>query len=252
MPIYSRHNLYQGVNAHLQSQLQTIGEAPATWESFHFNHITDMARELNRILPDGYRAVAEQSLQITPSNSDFPSVVIYQDAPNYHPQLGRAITRLELLSPANKKRGSHYPAYSRNRRIALRGGMPLVEIDYLHESQSPILGIPHYPDEAQSYAYHITVNDPRQANQHVQDYGFGVDEPFPRIPIPLADTEQVILDLNQVYPNTFYDYRWGDQIDYASLPERFDTYHPTDQARIQAMMKQIQTAHQHGHDLRFR
>jgi len=61
MPIRLRNNPYRGVNAHLQSYLQT---APSEWVSFHAEHITDLRRQLSRQLPAGYYARSEKSLQL--------------------------------------------------------------------------------------------------------------------------------------------------------------------------------------------
>jgi hypothetical protein len=64
MPIHAPQNLYPGVNAHLNSFLQQEGGG---WESFHAEHIIDLRRVLAPALPEGYYAVAEKSLQITPT-----------------------------------------------------------------------------------------------------------------------------------------------------------------------------------------
>lgn len=67
MPIYSATNLYPGVNAHLNSFLQTTDGA---WHSFHAAHIIDLARTLRAMLPDGYLIIEEQSMQIAVFNLD--------------------------------------------------------------------------------------------------------------------------------------------------------------------------------------
>jgi hypothetical protein len=81
-------NPYPGINAHLNSLLQTPGtiEQPSMWPSFHSRHITYIADDLNSHLPTHYLAFSEQSLQI--ENLDFggirsilsprPDVAIFQ------------------------------------------------------------------------------------------------------------------------------------------------------------------------------
>lgn len=64
MPIHSDKNLYPGINPHLNSLLQN---EPGAWESFHADHVTDLARGIDRVLPPGYFARAEKSLQVSES-----------------------------------------------------------------------------------------------------------------------------------------------------------------------------------------
>ncbi len=61
MPIHARKNFYQGVNAHLHSYFQQEGG----WESFHAAHIVHLLEAIQELLPDGYRAFAEKSLQLS-------------------------------------------------------------------------------------------------------------------------------------------------------------------------------------------
>jgi hypothetical protein len=171
------------------------------------------------------------------------AVVIYQQAESgQHSLLGNPITRIELLSPANKVGGSYYYAYLRRRREALIGGLPLVEIDYLHESRPPVFGLPAYPNDPRAYPYHVIISDPRlpPTVKAVRAYGFGVDAPIPAVNIPLAGNEVAALALHEVYHFTFKAGRWGDQVDYALEPERLHTYSPADQQRIRDRMAALQ------------
>src|SRR5258708_2239512 len=59
--ILSNHNQYKGVNVHLQSRLQ---ETNSGWSSFHDQHIHEIARALNRLLPPNYYASTKESMQI--------------------------------------------------------------------------------------------------------------------------------------------------------------------------------------------
>lgn len=58
-------NPYVGVDAHLNSLLQTPGtvEQPAIWPTFHFSFVANMVNALNTQLPANYIAFGEQSLQ---------------------------------------------------------------------------------------------------------------------------------------------------------------------------------------------
>lgn len=296
MPIQSRKNQYFGVNAHLQSYFQHYGG----WESFHNNHIGDLAKALDRSLPAGYTIDIEQSLQIRESHPDTgekiirpkPDAEIYVTHP-YTPSaaaasafatatltlpvsetldldpdlylvsvkiyraddrsgLGTPVTLIEVLSRTNKRGGEGYTHYHDKRFAVLKSGLRLVEIDYLHESSSPIKGIPPYPTAPNAHPYSVTVSDPYPSLQTGISamYGFAVDHPIPAITIPLAREETITLDLNLVYQQTFHSLRaYSQRVDYAVLPERFDTYSPVDQGAIRRRMTVIQQKLSDGVDL---
>jgi hypothetical protein len=86
MPIYSKTNLYPGVNAHLNSFLQQPG---GDWEMFHSKHINVLQEYLDPRLPSNYYAVIEKSLQVSvlPPSADLsrrtrPDVAILQTQPS--------------------------------------------------------------------------------------------------------------------------------------------------------------------------
>lgn len=286
MTVHTKTNQYQGVNAHLHSYFQSKGG----WSSFHTNHIADLARAINAILPPGYLVDVEQSLQIREFHPDTgerirkpePDITIYDterkqprqgnrppggavatviqpvaetlelDEDQYYPAvvvyqteddatLGSAVTRIELLSPSNKA-GDGYLQYREKRAAALKSGVRLVEIDYLHESRSPVKNLPLYPQQPNSFAYNITVSDPIPSLERglAETYGFGVDDPIPTIAIPLADDDLVLVDFGAVYNQTFESLTaYSRRVDYAELPEHFHTYSPADQARIRARMQAV-------------
>lgn len=75
---------------------------------------------------------------------------------------GTPAMRIELLSPTNKPPGDGYLQYREKRNLTIHDGVPLIEIDYLHETRSPIRRVPSYPDrQADSHLYYIAVTDPR-------------------------------------------------------------------------------------------
>lgn len=177
-------NPYRGVNAHLNSFLQTEG-----WESFHTEFIVGLRATLDTVLPPNYYAVSEKSLQVSVAAGNgsqierprrmIPDVSVYQTAPSPAPQTaaalavpemrlplilddeetisavvvyrarggrvpGKPVTRLELLSPSNKPGGSGYAAYRAKRLEALYSELRLVEIDLLHELPPILPEIPNY------------------------------------------------------------------------------------------------------------
>lgn len=278
---------YRGIDAHLNSLLQTPGtrSSPGLWHSFHTSHVTHIADLLNQALPENYVARAEQSLQIRTLSFDFgastqerrPDISIYGRSERASPQrgglaiaeeidvlelsltetldldedgfsvtavvilqtdendrMGSVVTRIELISPSNKPGADGYDAYTKSRNEALYSLIPLVELDYLHETPLPF-------NHHRTHAYTIAVSDPRPAvsEGRAKIYNFQVDKPFPVVNIPLGSSDSLNFDFGEVYRHTFERGRWGRDIDYSALPERFGTYSPDDQERIRAVMQRV-------------
>jgi hypothetical protein len=166
---------------------------------------------------------------------------------------GKPIAWLELLSPTNKPDGSGFLQYVEKRATALQGGIVLIELDYLHQTSSPIEKLPSYPDKQKgAYPYTAVVTDPRPSLKEgeMRVYGFAVDEEMPKINIPLLGTDRIVLDLGSVYQRSYESYAsYSARVDYAREPERFDTYSPDDQARIKRRMKTVQHYCEPGADL---
>jgi hypothetical protein len=170
------------------------------------------------------------------------SVVIRQVVDDDDP-LGVPVTRIELLSPANKPPGSHYAQYLTNRDNTLLSGINLVELDYLHEQRSQLAVLPNYPRrEAHAYPYVVAVSVPHPSVEEGRTdfYGFRVDDPLPAVAVPLAGEDEVTLDLNAVYQHTFASNRlFARLVDYGAPPLNFEAYDAEDQRRIQARMEAI-------------
>jgi hypothetical protein len=173
--IRSVKNQYSGINAHLHSYWQNAGG----WADFHTNHITDLMRLMRaQLLPMGYTAGVEQSLQIRRVDNRFDrpesDISIYDldpERPTYprvlpipeilglsevaeKPFNAVAVYRagqrtdpvawVELLSPSNKPGGQDDDEYLSKRLKVLRRGIVFVEIDYLHESAPTFAGVAQY------------------------------------------------------------------------------------------------------------
>lgn len=152
--------------------------------------------------------------------------------------LGQVVTRIEVLSPSNKPGGSHASAYKQRRIEALESGVPLVEVDYLHEQPPIIPAVPFYPHDPDALPYMIVVSDPRPnwEQGRVAVYGFGIDMPVPSVPIPLLDADVIVFDFDAAYQRTFTARRYASLIAPHAEPPRFDTYSPADRARIRAKL----------------
>jgi len=150
------------------------------WSSFHDQHINEIARGLNRLLPADYYATTEDSMQIkTRSEPDVlilnepnRSAVLSVHAPQSSTSVRQSfsgvleiaedeyqkavmlyrrrpdetdvpITRFELLSPSNINDRLKADAYDRKREETLRASLNLVELHYL-DTMPPVTGLRPY------------------------------------------------------------------------------------------------------------
>ena len=155
----------------------------------------------------------------------------------------RPVTRIEVLSPANLPGGSYHKRYLQKRAEALRAGLHLVEIDYLHQYQPIVPNARSYVDgDAGSYPFVVLVTHVQASSEDNQTvfYGSHVDEPLPRIVLPLLGADHIVFDLNPAYNQTATSTRrFRDASDYSQLPVAFERYSADDQQRIRARMAAI-------------
>ena len=155
--------------------------------------------------------------------------------------LGQAVTRIEILSPTNKQ-GAGYIQYREKRYTALKSGVALVELDFLHETPPVVNGLPHYPTEPGSYAYNITISDPTPSFEAglAYTYAFGVDTPIPTVVIPLGKANQIDFSLNNIYDEVYASLTaYSRRVDYAEEPRHLERYSPTDQSHIRQRMAAV-------------
>ncbi len=294
MAIYSRKNLYNGINAHLQSYFQNV----TGWKSFHSRYINFLLNEILELLPSGYLADIETSLQISEYHPDtgekirrpepditlyrkqsppsptfgsslmqitlelpleetleldedlyLPSLMIYKTTSLENETLGEPVTRIEVLSPTNKPPGDGYLQYNEKRKTGLKSGVSLVEIDFLHETDSPIKKVPSYRRQhPHAFPYSIAVSNPHPTLTEgvAQIIGFHVDTPILPIAIPLAALDAIVVDFGKVYDLTYESNEaYSVPVDYEQLPHNLDSYSDEDKTRIQVVMarvKQSQTS----------
>jgi len=175
---------------------------------------------------------------------DFMSALVYRIDEGKYP--GIPVTRIEVLSPANKPPGTHYPQYLSKRQETLKSGLRLVEIDFLHETRPFLRQVPSYPDrDTNSYPYSIIISDPRPTvvEGQTQVYGFGVDASLPALEIPLADLDTVYLDFGAIYHRIYEGLRaLRIVVDYEQTPVNFERYSSDDRERIRQHMATIKAS----------
>lgn len=159
-------------------------------------------------------------------------------------KLGTVVTRIEVLSPANKPGSAHYPTYQANRIETFKAHTPLIEIDLLHEQEPVISRAPRYPEHPNGRPFYIAVSDPRPsiAAGKARVYGFSVGQKLPKIAIPLADDETLPFDFDEPYQQTVQARRWQRYVDYAQEPLNFGLYRADDQAAIRSVIAQFSSA----------
>jgi hypothetical protein len=245
MAIKFRKNIYNGVNAHLNSSLQNEDSA---WESFCASYVVDIAVYIDKLLPTGYIAQPERSLQIheTPlSDDDYLKAVVIRKVTDKG--TGEAVIRIELLVPNSKVEGKDSSQYHEKRTAALKSGIVLVEIDFLHIAPPSMNGIPSYRNGKNgSNAFWIIMLNPQPTLETGTAFlrGFQVDQNIPTIEIPLnkANTNELLVDFGSVYNQTFESLKaFSYRVDYEQLPIQFDTYSPDDQKQILAVMERAKT-----------
>lgn len=181
-----------------------------------------------------------------PEQETLNGLVIYQAGEGS--SLGRPITRVELLSPANKPGGTHYAQYWTKRLQTLQSGLRLVEIDYLHQSPPVVPVLSDYTrQEDHATPYIILVSDPRPTFEKgvMAFYAFHTDMPLPVINIPLAGADTVKIDFGAVYNHTFESARFFKLVaDYTEDPANLSSYSPEDQERIRQQLARIRQEHE--------
>ncbi|MCA9910705.1 MAG: DUF4058 family protein, partial [Anaerolineae bacterium] len=156
---------------------------------------------------------------------------------------GTPVTRIELLSPANKYPGSDYRYYLARRKQTVRAGIHLVEVDLLNLQPSLLETLPGYVEGDDSYPYLIVISSPPQVAQagKIELYGAGIADPLPRVALPLHGDDSVVIDFQRVYQAAFrHLHRLAQRVlDYAQNPPQFERYHVRDRERISVLLDAI-------------
>jgi len=229
VPIYSRRNLYPGVNAHLNSFLQTSGN----WAIFHSPYSVGISRALDQAMPRQYFGYVTRTFQSGDSTFDDVGEPMIMAIAVYEFELGVVFGQLaawiELILPDTKLSPLNLHQYKIRRSELLQTGVTVVEVDYLSEAPSLFV-------DKTDTTYSISVTHAGTTTI----YPFGVIDPIPQINIPLLQNDVITFDLAAIYNETFLSLRVFTQlVDYAQDPVNFDRYTPADQAKIHALLDEI-------------
>jgi hypothetical protein len=243
-------------------------EQPDTWEDFHNTYISHAREILHRQIGPSYIVKVEVRLylhelpaeqrryigradvglavpgaeSVSPSATStitapvelfLPAVAVEEERQAFleiRDRLSRRlITVIELLSPPNKT-GPDRDDYLRKRRLLLRGGTHLVEIDLHRGGQRPT------PPDLPPCTYYVLVSRaPRRPL--LEMWPIGLRERLPVVPIPLAAPEtDVLLDLQTLLHEVYDAAGYGRYI-YTEKPD--PPLNPEDDAWAQQLLTQM-------------
>lgn len=218
------------------------------WQEYHVNFIVEIQRQLMPLLRPRYRARIERRVYLeretsqaqqfqpdvqiqrrrSPSKARSTQAVVatiepkvYQlPMPEEHREpfltirdykANEVVTVIELLSPTNKRPGSDgFREYHKKRDKLLKMQVQLVEIDLLRggsrlRTVSPL---------AESTDYCAYVHRHGEFPD-VEVYEWGLRDPLPTIPVPLAEPDgDVPLNLQAAFTHFYDDGFYGDIVDY--------------------------------------
>lgn len=125
---------------------------------------------------------------------------------------GLVITVIELLSPKNKQTGMGRDLYQTKRLRILGSPVNLVEIDLLRAGRAMV------QCDLELLPYSVVVSVARNRPE-AEWYGFGLRDTLPIFWIPLRlASEVVVLDLQQVFQETYDRAGFDLAVDYDQLP----------------------------------
>lgn len=229
--------LFPGMNPYLES--------PYRWPEIHHALISEIARTLNLEIVPKYRAAVETRVYMDLLLVGIPDVYVHKRSEQQavrssataisikpervmlptpcqvtegyleirEPLTRKVITVIEVLSPANKRKGEGRKQYLKKRKAVLSSATHFVEIDLLRQGEPmPLAG-------GQQADYQILVSraDERPSAER---YAFNLQDQIPKflLPLEVEDTEYVVdikRLLDQVCKNTAVDI----DIDYTAQPQ---------------------------------
>ncbi len=187
-------------------------EAPDIWPDLHDRLAGQISTELNRTLPQPYYARLEMrpevgivGLDVIPSEPLDHHFVEVRDTSRRH----ALVTLIEIVSPANKRRGPDGRAYEAKQQEILASDTSLIELDLLRAGE-PIVGGARLADFVAQLDpqpdYLAAVNRAwqRGADLDFEVFPIRLEDTLPCIPVPLRKEEaEVPLDLQYAFDQAF-------------------------------------------------
>jgi hypothetical protein len=219
------------------------------WLDVHTGLIGEARKHLNRVLPEGLIARAEERVAVE-ANEEYvrhrgPDVRVFApgsaepdaglevaviDAPfelvdsdpvterfiRIIDEGGHLITVIEFLSPGNK-RAPGLEEYRSKRGELLSAGTHVVEVDLIRAGDWLALMSPERCDPAAESPYRAIVRTGQRARGYLFPMTFR--QPLPDVPVPLRPTDTpAALPLQKMVDTVYEDGRYGQTIDYGKPP----------------------------------
>lgn len=143
----------------------------------------------------------------------------------------KVITVIEILSPANKRRGPGRDTYEAKRLAVLSSDSHLVEIDLLR-------GNPPLPIHSAHglLDYYILVSIASQRPQ-AQLYPFSIQEAFPNFLMPLKATDEaIVVEMQSIFEGVYERASYDLRINYAQ-PAPAPALSPEDQTWVDTLLE---------------
>lgn len=192
-------NPFPGMNPYL--------EQVELWHQVHNRLIIAIADALTPQIAPKYRVSIEE--RIYTCEVPLPEQVIERYLEIRSTQHNQVITVIEILSPKNKRSKEGRIAYESKRQKILGSSTHLVEIDLLRQGERmPVL-------ESARADYQILVSR-AHCRPDADLYLFDLEQPIPRLPIPLRTGEpEPLIDLQQLINEVYERARFDLAIDYS-------------------------------------
>ncbi|MEX0641055.1 MAG: DUF4058 family protein [Pirellulales bacterium] len=230
-------------------------EDPSVWPTVHQGLISAIWADLNRNLPPGYVARTNERVYVVHADrSIYPDAIVtrlatvrplaavaghaaaldaddaweiaIQDDEIREPYIeivaagGReVVTRIEVLSPANKSRGAESRRlYGAKQREVLSSPTHLLEIDLLRDGEHTVAAPRERLVRRGHFDYLVSLSrGPRHDRCDV--WAVSLRQRLPRIRVPLAQGDaDVACNLQSLFESVYAQGRFGDSIDYAVDP----------------------------------
>ena len=139
--------------------------------------------------------------------------VVVRDLPS-----GELVTSVELLSPANKRRGDGHDQYQRKQRQLAAAGVNLIEIDLLRGGVHTAL--PRAQDLRELPSFHYLASVYRSETDQCELFCWSLGDPMPVIQVPLSPEDpELPLELQLLFDLTYDRSSMRRLLSYQGSPE---------------------------------
>jgi len=189
-------------------------ENPAGWPDVHHRLLTTISEHLAVAISPNFYVRVEERVYLTDPLEDagYETFIPDEEIHDYYLEVRDArshevVTAIELLSPANKVKGSRgYEAMLEKRKQLCQGGAHWLEIDLLRAGKRP-------ERTAGQSDYCVTLL--RRGKPGISVWFVDLRDPLPTVAVPLRTPfEDVPLNLQQVLDEIYRRAYYADSIDY--------------------------------------